>query len=331
MAGYAKAEAQDWASENLKGQWTTIMTPFTPDDELDEDGLRRNIRHIRSLGTRGGGCTWGMGEFWSLTGSERLAVMDVVSDEARGQWPIAAHVTHTSYKEMLSLAQHAEGRGFDLLIAAPPYIVTRTEDQVVDYIHLLADNTNLAIMFYNSPQFGIVMSPEGLARVCEPPNVVGVKEASFNQQISIDTHLLLGKKKVISTPDEWIYSKGQELGFCQQVMFANTSDWRFDTPEGNYYVQFIDRASEGDVDTAFYDEHVRAVKTVSDKWWPRTVQKFGGALPVTLCKYWSELMGMAAGDPRPPLGPFDDDEKAELRRDLQEIGHPVLPKGGARP
>ncbi|MFQ6030951.1 MAG: hypothetical protein ACE5Q6_26090, partial [Dehalococcoidia bacterium] len=62
MARYSKSEAQEWAWEALKGEWTTIMTPFTPDNEVDEEGLRRNIRYIRSLGTRGGGCTWGMGE-----------------------------------------------------------------------------------------------------------------------------------------------------------------------------------------------------------------------------------------------------------------------------
>ena len=98
----------DWARENLRGQWTTLMTPFTPDDEVDEQGLRGNIRHIRSLGTRGGGCTWAMGEFWSLTREERTLVYDVVSDEAGGDWPIGAHVTHTSAREMLALARHAE-------------------------------------------------------------------------------------------------------------------------------------------------------------------------------------------------------------------------------
>ena len=108
MAKYTKGEASEWAGENLRGQWTTLMTPFTPDDELDEQGLRSNIRHIRELGTRGAGCTWGMGEFWSLTREERLRVYDIVSDEAAGGWPIAAHVTHTSAREMLTLAGHAE-------------------------------------------------------------------------------------------------------------------------------------------------------------------------------------------------------------------------------
>ncbi|MEE9285107.1 MAG: dihydrodipicolinate synthase family protein [Dehalococcoidia bacterium] len=332
MAHYAKHEAQDWAWEHLRGQWTTLVTPFTPDDQVDEEALRHNVRHMRRLGTRGAGCTWGMGEFWSLTRDERMKVMEIVADEARGQWLIAAHVTHTSHNEMLVLARHAEAQGFDLLIAAPPYIVTKTEEQVIDYIRLLADNTSLAIMFYNSPQFGIVLSAQALKRICAIPNVVGVKEASFNQALSIETHLLIGQTAIISTPDEWIFPKGQQLGFRQQVMFANTSDFRFDTPEANHYVQFVDRATQGDLDKEFYDNHLRAIKDLSDKWWGRTVKKFGGALPVAMVKHWGELMGLRTGGVRPPLADLTPQEKDELKGELAALrplaGQPLLSTNG---
>ncbi|MEE3247693.1 MAG: dihydrodipicolinate synthase family protein, partial [Chloroflexota bacterium] len=153
MASYKKHEAQDWAWETLKGQWTTLITPFTPDNQIDVDGMKRNVRHVRSLGTTGAGCTWNMGEFWSMSYGERTLVMDAVSEAAGGTWLIGSHVTSTNANEMVSLAQHAEATGFDLLIVAPPYMATKTEDQVIEYVRLLADNTNLAIMFYNSPQF----------------------------------------------------------------------------------------------------------------------------------------------------------------------------------
>ena len=84
------------------------MTPFTPDNRIDENGLRHNMRYIRSLGTRGGGCTWGMGEFWSLTREERTRVYGRRRRRGRGEWPIGAHVTHTSVGDMLALADHAE-------------------------------------------------------------------------------------------------------------------------------------------------------------------------------------------------------------------------------
>ena len=322
MAGYRKHEAQDWAWQTIKGQWTTLVTPFTPDNRVDTEGLRRNIRYVQSLGVRGGGCTWNMGEFWSLTEAERRLVMDTVADEAAGRWLIGAHITHSSLSESVALARHAQQRGFDLLIIAPSYMVTKSEAQVVDFVRRVADATDLAMMFYNSPQFGITISPQGLKQICGIPNVVGVKEASFNQQTSLETHLLIGRQAIISTPDEWIYPKAQELGFHQQVMFANTSDWRFDTPECNYYVQFINRASRGDLDLKFYDRHLKDLKALSDKWWGGTVKKSGGVLPAPMCKYWGELMGLAGGQVRPPLMPLTADEKAELQRELL----PLIPR-----
>ena len=322
MARYQKHEAQEWAWEALRGQWSTLITPFTPDQQFDEAGMRRNIRHIQSLGTRGAGCTWAMGEFWSLTFDERVRVMDTVADESRGKWLIGAHVTHTSTQDMLALARRAESAGFDLLMVAPPYMVAKTEEQVYEYVKLLADHTPLAIMFYNSPQFGFIMSPQGLKKLCQIPNLVGVKEASFNQQLSIETHLLAGKDAIISTPDEWIFPKAQELGFQQQVMFANTSDWRFDTPECNYYVQFIERATRGDLDLEFYNTHLKELKALSDQWWGGTVKKYNGVLPASMCKYWGELMGLAGGGVRPPLMDLTNEEKAELKRQLT----PLIPR-----
>ncbi len=331
MPKYSKSEAKEWAREHLHGEGTTLVTPFTPDDEIDEQGLRKNIQHIRSLGTAGGGCSWNMGEFWSLTTEERLRLFDIVADEAGGQWSIAAQGTHTSYKEAIKLAKYIEARGYDILILAAPYIVTKTEQQVIEFTKVVAANTNLGIMFYNSPQFGIVMSPQGLRELCKIPNVVGVKEASFNQQISLDTHMLVGKEAVISTPDEWIHFKEKEYGFHQQVMFANTSDWRFDLPGRNYYVQFIDRACAGDIDEAFYNEHLRPVKELSDKWWSATVQKHNGVIPVSLCKYWGELMGMAGGGVRLPLIDMTPEDKSQLRQQLEALHiMPSLVAGGNR-
>ena len=53
MANYSKNEAQEWAWENLKGQWTTLVTPFDSNNKIDEIGLRKNITYTQSLGTKG--------------------------------------------------------------------------------------------------------------------------------------------------------------------------------------------------------------------------------------------------------------------------------------
>ena len=318
MANYRKSESLEWARENLRGQWSTLMTPFTPDDELDETGLRNNIQRVISLGTHGAGFTWGMGEFWTLTQEERKRIYELASDESNGSWPIAAHVAHTSYKEVVELATYAEHVGFDLLVLAAPYFVTNKEDQVIEWVKLISESTNLAIMFYNSPQFGIVMTPQGLSKICEIPNVVGVKEASFNPEISVASHMQLGHKAIISTPDEWIFNKGKELGFQQQVMFANTSDWRFDSVSNNNYVQFVEKAVLGNIDSNLYEKKIAPIKKVSDKWWQYTVKKMNGALPAAMCKAWAEHVGMASGHVRAPLVNLNEEEKHNLLNDIRE-------------
>ena len=316
MSKYSKNDAQDWANINVTGQWSTLMTPFTPEDDIDENGIRSDVRRLIDLGSQGAGCTWGMGEFWSLTTEERKQVYEIVSDESKGKLLTAAHVSHSSIKTVIDLATHAEDQNFDLLVLAAPYFVTKKEDQVIEWVNLLAQKTNLGIMFYNSPQFGITMTPNGLKEICKIPNIVGVKEASFNPEISIETHLALGEQSLISTPDEWIFHKGKELGFQQKVMFANTSDWRFDTPESNYYVQFINKAIDGNLDIEMYEEHLAPIKAVSDKWWQYTVKKMNGALPASLCKFWGEIMGMSGGSVRPPLVDLSDSEKTDLKNDI---------------
>ena len=61
------------------------------------------------------------------------------------------------------------------------------------------------------------------------------------------------------------------------------------------------------------------MKQLSDEWWGRTVKKFNGALPASLCNYWGELMGLAGGHVRPPLVDLSEDEKTELRRSLESV------------
>ena len=316
---YSRGEEIEWARSSLVGHWSTLVTPFNSEDMIDQDGLIRNIERVRSLGTNGVGCTWGMGEFWSLTNLERRQVMEIVSDHADGMLT-GAHITHTSVKEMIDFAAFAEHLGFDILIIGAPYFATRKAEHVEQFIKTIAKSTNMAIMFYNSPQFGIVLDADSLNRICKIPGVIGVKEASFDRAISIKAHQLIGEKSIISIPDEWILFEGARSGFCQQVMFANTSDWRFGTPEKNYYVEFINEATKGKINEERYNLEIKPIKLLSDEWWMKTVKKSGGVIPVSLCKYWGELLGMAGGHVRLPVANLSSSDKLELKNDLVKIG-----------
>ena len=318
---YTRSEAKTWARENLVGQWTTMVTPFTAEDELDEKGLAANIEHVLRLGTHGLGFSWNMGEFWSLTQEERYRLMELVPRLVRGRAPIAFQVTDTCLKDVVAMARRAGEVGFDFVILAAPYLVTRTDEQVVDWVSRVAKQVDLGLAFYNSPQFGLVLSAKALARMAELETLIAIKEASFNLQLSIDTHLEAGARAVVSVPDEEIFFVGESYGIRQQVMFANTSDWRFDTASSHNYVRFVELATRGQWEEArqLYAK-VWPVKAVSRKWWGRLAGRTGGALPVQMVKFWGELMGMAGGPVRPPLVPLTPAEREEMRQDLVRLG-----------
>ncbi|PSN82651.1 hypothetical protein B9Q11_02025 [Candidatus Marsarchaeota G2 archaeon ECH_B_SAG-F08] len=318
---YKKSEAKEWARQEMVGQWTTMVTPFTQDDELDIKGLTKNIEHVLKLGTKGMGFSWNMGEFWSLTRAERLTLLETVPRIVRKRAYTAFQVTDTCLKDVIYMCKRLEELEYDLAIIAPPYIMTKTEEQVINWVAKVAENTQIGLAFYNSPQFGITLSAKALSKIADIPNVVAIKEASFNMNISIDTHLEAGKKVVVSTPDEEIFFYEPYYGFHQQVMFANTSDWRFDTEEKHDYVEFINLATKGELEKAkeIYPR-IWPIKRVSRKWWGRLVARTGGSLPVQMVKYWGELMGMAGGHVRPPLIPLTDEEKKEIREDLTKLG-----------
>lgn len=319
MQNYTKNEAKEWARSFLVGQWSTLVTPFDENGLVDEKGLRNNIEYIKSLGTNGAGCSWGMGEFWSLSTNERKRLMSIVKDQAK-DWPVAAHISHTSLSDIIELMDYAKFLNYELLIIGAPYFATRKPAQVVEFVKHISQYTDLAIMYYNSPQFGTVLDSNDLNNIVEIENVVGVKEASFNKEISIASHLELGNKAIISTPDEWIFWEGDKKGFQQQVMFANTSDWRFDTSDNNSYVKFINKATKGIIDNNLYENEIRDIKKISDKWWGKTISDAGGVLPVALCKYWGELVGMSSGGPRLPVIDLSDDNKKELKAELIDLG-----------
>jgi len=78
MAHYTKREAKEWARENMRGHWSTAITPFSPDGEIYAAGLQSNMRHWLKIGGQGIGITWLTGEFWSLTIEERKRVCETL-------------------------------------------------------------------------------------------------------------------------------------------------------------------------------------------------------------------------------------------------------------
>jgi 4-hydroxy-tetrahydrodipicolinate synthase len=161
------------------GAGTALVTPFTKSGELDEQGVRRlgrrqidnGIHFLVPVGTTG--------ENPTLELSERLRMVEILVDEAKGQVPVLAGCGGYNTKEIVHLAKDMQKAGADGLLSVTPYYNKPTQEGIVQHFTAIADATPLPIVLYNiAGRTGVNIETATVARLAQHPNIVGVKEAS---------------------------------------------------------------------------------------------------------------------------------------------------------
>src|ERR1035441_5338442 len=119
---YMKAEAKQAAREQVSGLWAAVTTPFDATGAVDGDALLRDLDRLTGdLQVDGVFCTGVMSEFWSLTGTERRRLVEVIVDETRGKCPVLAHTGHHSAGQAIELTKHAQKVGADFVALINPH------------------------------------------------------------------------------------------------------------------------------------------------------------------------------------------------------------------
>ena len=161
------------------GAGTALVTPFTKSGELDEAAVRRlgrrqidnGIHFLVPVGTTG--------ENPTLELSERLRMVEILVDEARGQVPVLAGCGGYNTKEIVHLAKDMQKAGADGLLSVTPYYNKPTQEGIVQHFTAIADATPLPIVLYNiAGRTGVNIETATVVRLAQHPHIVGVKEAS---------------------------------------------------------------------------------------------------------------------------------------------------------
>lgn len=166
---------------NVEGSWPALVTPMTPEDEVNFGALRRLVGfHVenRSAGVLLLGST---GEAIMLTAEERKKIIDAVLDEAGGRTPVMVGVAAVTTRQTIENARYAKDAGATAgLIVQPPYIKP-TQAALYNYFKDIADAVDMPFVIYNNPErCGVNVEPETIARLARHPNIVAVKEAGPN-------------------------------------------------------------------------------------------------------------------------------------------------------
>ncbi|MGZ8198347.1 MAG: dihydrodipicolinate synthase family protein [Burkholderiales bacterium] len=317
---YRKSEAKEAALSQFRGVWAAITTPFTPDDRLDEPGLRRNMRHMTdALGVDGIFCAGTMGEFWALTKEERKRVVEIVVEEARGKCKVIAHTGHHSPNETVDLTRHAQDVGADFAIVINPYYPAASEDAIYEWFRVVASRVDIGIwMFDTAFACGPAFSPELTARIAGIENICGIKIGRpLDHYIAVKQRC--GNRIVVSHPSEpdclkLMREHGQKVHMSSAAPFTlQTAAWR---PMREY----VELALAGRFDEAGrVSRSMSAVREVAEKWLREPWVKHK-VVPIAQLKAWTDYLGLAGGHVRAPLLALGANELQALRTDLDRVG-----------
>jgi len=139
------------ADKKFRGMFPIMQTPFTEDDEIDHDVLRKEVNFI--IAAEAGGMAWPQlgSEFYVLSDKERMTAAEVIVSEAGGRLPVIIGVQSTNYwKISLEFARHAESIGADGIISLPPYTSNASVEKAFQYFSTLAETVDLPVFIQNS-------------------------------------------------------------------------------------------------------------------------------------------------------------------------------------
>ncbi|SNR39862.1 4-hydroxy-tetrahydrodipicolinate synthase [Paracoccus sediminis] len=163
----------------FKGSLPALVTPFTPDGELDLDTLKKLVEWHVDQGSHGLVPVGTTGESPTLTHDEHRLVIEEVVRAVDGRIPVIAGAGSNSTREGIGLIRHAAEVGADAALVVTPYYNKPTQAGLIAHYTALAEASDLPIIIYNIPGRSVVdMTPETMGELAKLPTIIGVKDAT---------------------------------------------------------------------------------------------------------------------------------------------------------
>lgn len=153
-------------------------TFFTPDGSaVDVQATARATEWMITQGIGSFLVTGAYGEFQSLTGDERVAVLRAVRS-VPGVRSVMACAALPATEATRVLAARLLSEGADLVMIAPPFAAEVSPAEVLRHFDYLSGRLPDRLVVYNNPVFGTDLSPAELETVAALPGVVALKQGT---------------------------------------------------------------------------------------------------------------------------------------------------------
>ena len=166
-------------ARNLEGSIVALVTPFKADGAIDFSAIDRLVDFHLANGTDAILALGTTGESSTMTDEEDNAVLERVVKRVDGRIPVIAGSGSNCTATQTRKSQTYEALGADALLIITPYYNKSNEEGIYRHLEGTASATGLPCILYNIPgRTGCSISVKNVERLCEHPNIMGIKEAS---------------------------------------------------------------------------------------------------------------------------------------------------------
>ncbi|MHB8793297.1 MAG: 4-hydroxy-tetrahydrodipicolinate synthase [Thermoleophilia bacterium] len=281
---------------------TAMVTSFHKDGTVNFEGTAALASYLVENGSDGLVVSGTTGESPTLTDNEKIDLIRVVCDAVAGRATVVAGTGSNDTAHSIELTRRASEKGIDAILAVTPYYNKPPRAGLIEHFKALADAADgKPVILYNIPGRCVVnIDPETLCELNEIENIVAVKQANPDLAESrslkelCDMGLYAGNDDMLFP----LLEMGGWGGICVASHIVG--------PEMKRMVQ-LHRAGK-----------VEEARSINERLKPLYDVLFITANPIMI-KAALNMMGHNVGSVRLPLVPATEDEKAELRRVLEEL------------
>ena len=289
----------------IEGVYPALITPFTKDDEIDEEGLRRMVEYVIEGGVAGIVPCGTTGESATLSHEEHKRVIDVVVDCSKV--PVIAGTGSNNTKEAVDFTKHAEDTGADACLLITPYYNKPNVKGLKEHFKRIGDSVDIPLILYNIPsRTGQNVNAETMvALASEVENIKGVKEASGDlKQIGAIIRSITerGLDFTVVAGDDFLTLPVMSLGGKGVISVAAN----------------IAPREMSEMVTAMLNGEMEKAKEINIRLFSLFEAMFLETYPIPVKKA-AEMMGLPAGHVRLPLGALSESNEGKLRKVLARL------------
>ncbi len=175
-------------SAPIQGIFTPNVVPFHDDHRINEGELRRYTNWLIEKGITGLYPNGSTGEFIRISFEQRLRVVEIMADEAKGRVPILAGAAEPNIDMVLEACKRYADLGCRAVSVTGPYYFKVSQHSIEHYFRELAAKSPIDILLYNIPQFSNEISLDVVKRLAaDCPRIVGIKDSSRDMPRFMDT------------------------------------------------------------------------------------------------------------------------------------------------